>query len=129
MRSAVRGSSMALRLLWIINLALGIYIAFITTSPAAGLVNTHMLTGILIVALLWFLGIAQALRGGPLVITVITFVVGLALPIIGMAQLAVADGTGALYGLQGLHVILALTAIALGEMCAARFNKAVAVQG
>lgn len=125
MQSAVRGGVMALRVLWIINVVLGIYISYIATTPG-GWELAHMGTGILIVALLWFVGVAQGLaKNGSLGITVATFLVGLALPIVGMAQLAVPDG-GALYGVQGLHVILALAAIALGEISGSRYRKGVA---
>lgn len=125
MQSAVRGSVMTLRLLWIINIVLGIYISYIATTPG-GWVLTHMATGILIVALLWFLGVAQALtKAGAIGLTVATFLVGLALPIIGMAQLAVPDG-GGLYAIQGVHIVLALSAIALGEISGSRYRKGVA---
>jgi hypothetical protein len=123
MQLAVRISAMALRLLWIINIILGIYIAFIARDPG-GWVNTHMFTGIVIVALLWFLGIAQGLgKNGSLGLTIATFLVGLALPIIGMAQVAVTSA-GAAYALQGTHIVLAT--IALGEICASRYRKGLA---
>jgi hypothetical protein len=116
---------MALRLLWIINIALGIYIAFIATAPG-GLVPTHMFTGILIVALLWFLGVAQGTaKNGSIGLTIATFIVGLALAVIGMAQTG-ATSPGLLYTLQGLHVLLVIATIALGEICASRYRKGVA---
>ncbi|HEX8998009.1 MAG TPA: hypothetical protein VF812_18415 [Ktedonobacterales bacterium] len=125
MQSAVRGSSMALRLLWIINIVLGLYIAYIAQDPG-GWTLVHMLTGILIVILLWFLGVAQGLaKNGSLGLTVATFLVGLALPIVGMVQLRISSG-GAQYGIQGLHVLLAIAAIALGEISASRYRKGLA---
>jgi hypothetical protein len=76
--------------------------------------------------LLWFLGVAQGLtKTGSLGLTIATFLVGLALPIVGMSQLAVPDGAG-LYGVQGLHVALAVAAIALGEICVGRYRRGVA---
>lgn len=125
MQLGVRISSMALRLLWLINIVLGIYIAFIARNPGA-LVLVHMFTGILIVALLWFLGVAQGLgKNGSLGLTLGTFFVGLALPIVGMAQTGTTSA-GLTYTLQGLHVLLALGAIALGEICASRYRKGLA---
>lgn len=124
MQGAVRGGVMGLRLLWIINLALGIYVAFVAANPHLS-TFAHMVIGILIVALLWFLGVAQGLAGGSLILTVVTFAVGLALPIVGMAQLGVSGGAGS--ALQGVHIVLALAAIALGEICGSRYRKAVAV--
>ncbi len=126
MASAVRVSSMALRLFWLINLALGVYVAYIAVGDARPWVIAHVFTGVLIVVLLWFLGVAQALvKGGSLALTVATFVVGLALALIGIAQVAVTGGAG-LYILQGLHVALVLSAIGLGEICSARYRKALA---
>lgn len=125
MQSAVRGSVMGLRVLWIINIVLGVYISYIATDPG-GWVMIHMITGILIVILLWFLGVAQGLaKGGSLGITIATFLVGLALPIVGMTQPSIPDG-GGLYAVQGLHVILALAAIALGEISGSRYKKSLA---
>lgn len=127
MTSAVRASAMALRLLWIINLALGVYIAFIAAAPGAW-VNIHMFTGVVIVILLMFQGIAQALvKGGSLLLTGATFIDGVALALIGMAQPFATDAT-ALRILQGLHVLLVLAAIALGEICASRYRKGLAAQ-
>jgi hypothetical protein len=125
MLSAVRVSSMALRLLWIINIALGIYISYIAANPG-GWELAHMLNGLVIVLLLWFLGIAQGLtKIGSVGLAVATFLVGLALPIIGMAQPSVPDGVG-LYVIQAVHVLLAIGAIALGEISAARYRRGVA---
>lgn len=125
MQSAVRGGVMALRLLWIINVVLGIYISYIAANPG-GWVLTHMATGILIVALLWFVGVAQGLtKSGSLGLTIATFLVGLALPIVGMAQLGVPSGGGQ-YAVQGIHVVLALAAIALGEISGSRYRKSIA---
>lgn len=122
MQLAVRISSMALRLLWIINIILGVYIAYIARNPG-GWVPTHMFTGILIVALLWFLGVAQGLgKNGSLGLTIGTFFVGLALPIIGIVQTTISS-TGMAYTMQGLHVLLAIGAIAFGEICASRYRK------
>ena len=118
MLSAVRVSSMALRLLWIINIALGIYISYIATDATSkSWVLGHMINGLVIVLLLWFLGIAQGMTK--------TGSVGLALPIIGMAQPSIPDGAG-LYIVQAIHVLLAIGAIALGEISAARYRKGIA---
>lgn len=125
MQSAVRGGVMALRLLWIINIFLGFYISYVLTNPG-GWQIAHIVTGILIVALLWFVGAAQGLtKTGSLGITIATFLVGLALPIVGLTQLAITSGAGQ-YGIQGLHVALALAAIALGEISGSRYRKGVA---
>ena len=127
MLRAVKISSMALRVLWLLALALGLSIVGFNLDPRSGWGLTHMLLGIVIVALFWFLGIAQGLtKAGSLILAVVTFLVGLAIPIIGIAQTIPADGTASQYLLQGSHVVLILAAIALGEVCAARYKRAVA---
>jgi hypothetical protein len=120
---AVRISSLALRIAVLLELVLGV--ALWIGSPLAP-VLPHMALGLLIVALVWFLGLAQAtVKDGSLALTLATFGVGLALAVIGLVQKAV-PGQPAL---QIVHVVLALATIAVGEMAAARYwrgKKAVA---
>lgn len=104
---------MILRLIFVVNLGLGIYFWTGHDSP---LVLVHMLLGIVFVALLWLVGVAQAMRGGSLGLTLGTFVLGLALALVGFFQ------NGAL-PIQIVHLLLALTAIGLAEMAAGRFKK------
>ncbi|HUY76783.1 MAG TPA: hypothetical protein VMV29_08415 [Ktedonobacterales bacterium] len=85
--------------------------------------DTHMLVGILLVALLWFLGVALGLQTKSVIFPLVTFVVGLLIPIIGIAQ-TIPNGGAGQYVLQGLHVVLILAAIALAEVCASRYKRA-----
>ncbi len=117
---------MAFRLLWIINLVLGILVAAnildknaTTSTPWT---DTHMLIGILLVALLWFLGVAEGLQARRVLFPAVTFIVGLLVAIIGASQ-QYASGVG-LDVLRGLHIILILAAIALAEVCASRYKRA-----
>ena len=111
----VRISSMALRIAVLIELILGV--SFWIDRPLAP-VLAHMALGLLIVALVWFLGLAQAtVKNGSLGLTFATFGVGLTLAILGLVQKAV-PGQPAL---QIIHVLLALATIAVGEMAAARY--------
>jgi hypothetical protein len=114
---AVRISSMALRIAVLIELVLGV--SFWIDRPLAP-VLAHMALGLLIVALVWFLGLAQAtVKNGSLGLTLATFGVGLTLAILGLVQKAV-PGQPAL---QIIHVLLALATIAVGEMAAARYRR------
>lgn len=113
---AVRIAAMALRIIFIINLILGI---LFYAGQADNLVLLHMVLGILFVAALWFLGAAQAARGGPIGIMAATFVVGLLLAVIGFIQRA----TGITPLIAILHIIFFLAAIGLGEMSAARYRR------
>ena len=111
----VRMSSTALRVAVLVELILGV--ALWINHPLAP-VLLHMALGLLIVALVWFLGLAQAtVKGGSLGLTLATFGVGLTLAILGLVQKAV-PGQPAL---QIVHVLLALATIAVGEMAAARY--------
>ena len=112
---AVRVSSMALRIGVLIELVLGVSLWI--DRPLAP-VLLHMALGLLIVALVWFLGLAQAtVKNGSLGLTFATFGVGLALAILGLVQKAV-PGQPAL---QIVHVVLALATVAVGEVATARY--------
>lgn len=113
---AVRVVAWLLRAIFIINLILGI---LFLTNHALTYVTLHMILGIIFVAALWFLGAAQAFKGGPIGIMAGTFVVGLLLAIIGFIQ----RGTGITPVLAILHIIFFLAAIGLGEMSAARYRR------
>jgi hypothetical protein len=114
---AVRISSLALRIAVALELLLGVSLWI--GRPLAP-VLLHMALGLLIVALVWFLGLAQAtVRGGSLGLTLATFGVGLALAVVGLAQ-GVIPGRPVL---QIIHVVLALATVAVGEMAAARYRR------
>ncbi len=118
----VRIASMALRLLFIVQLILGLLFWF---GRAGGLVPLHMLIGLLFVIDVWYLGIVQGLQpNGGLGLTAGTFVVGLLLAIVGMIQGAVLV-RGPHWIIQVIHLLLALAAIGLGEACVARYNRGV----
>ena len=95
--------------------------------PANGLVVIHMLLGLVVVAALWGLGLLQAARGGSLGLTVGTFVLGLVVAIFGLTQRqlwATVHNPGAILTLQFVHLLLGISAIGLGEMCAGRIRRA-----
>lgn len=120
---AVRIASMALRVFFVINLILGI---LFWTNSALGLVGIHMLVGIIFVALLWFLGLAQATtKNGSLGLMVGTFAIGLLLAIIGMFQQGWLTGS-AHWIIQVLHLLVAAAGAGLGEAAAARYRRGVA---
>jgi hypothetical protein len=111
----VRISSIALRIAVLLELVLGVSLWI--GHPLAP-VLLHMALGLLIVALVWFLGLAQAtVKGGSLGLTFATFGVGLTLAILGLVQKAVPGQPT----LQVIHVLLALATIVVGEMATARY--------
>jgi hypothetical protein len=112
---------MLMRLLFLVQLILGLIFWIGGTN---GLVGLHMLVGILFVITVWYLGVVQGLQSnGSLGLTVGTFVGGLLLAIVGMIQGRVLVG-GAHWIIQVIHLLLAITAIGLGEMSVARYNRA-----
>ncbi len=113
----IRPAQMALRAIFLINLILGIW--FWTGHDTGGLVLVHMLLGIVFVALLWWIGVAQALKGGSLGITLGTFALGLILAIVGLTQRMMGGPV-----IQIVHLLLAVLAIGLGEMAGARAKRA-----
>jgi hypothetical protein len=120
---AVRIASMALRVCFVINLILGI---LFWVNSALALVPIHMLIGILFVALVWFLGLAQAAtRDGSLGLMVGTFAIGLLLAIIGLFQQGWLTGS-AHWIIQVLHLLVAAAAAGIGEAAAARYRRGVA---
>jgi hypothetical protein len=118
--TAVRVANMLLRALFVLQLILGLLFWF---NQALSFVGIHMLLGILFVATVWFLGVAQGLgKNGSLGLTVGTFVVGLIVAVFGMFQGAIITG-GAHWVTQVIHLLLGITAIGLGEASAARYRR------
>lgn len=113
MAVAVRIASNVVRAVFVINLVLGI---LFWTDHAQNLTVLHASLGLLLVVSLWLLGVAQALRGGSIGLQVATFVVGLALALLGYFQ------NGVLV-LQILHFLMALAAVGLAESCGARYRR------
>ena len=104
---------MLVRAIFVINLILGI---LFWTDHADSLKIAHILLGIVFVASLWLIGVMQALKGGSIGLTLGTFVMGLILAIVGLFQ----NGT---LIIQIIHLLLAVLALGLAEMAAARYRK------
>ncbi|HZA85008.1 MAG TPA: hypothetical protein VFC13_26605 [Actinomycetes bacterium] len=104
MRSVVTAVQMAVRVLGVIQIVLGI---LFWTGNALGLVDLHMLNGILIVLLLWVMaGLAAAARVSP-ALAAGAFVWGLIVPIVGLSQTNLL--TGSLHWLiQVIHLLLGI---------------------
>ena len=113
----IRVTQMILRVTFIINLILGI--AFWTGHENQAVKGIHMIIGIVFVAALFWFGAAQAMRGGSLGIMAGTFVIGLALAIVGFTQ----EGIDTEW-IKVVHLVLAVAAIGIAEMAGARLNRA-----
>jgi hypothetical protein len=109
-------ASWVLRLGVLLALILGI---FFWTGNADALIPVHMLIGIIVVLSLWVIGMAQGFnKGGSFSVAVVTFVVGLALAIVGLFQQQWLPGSTH-WVIQVIHLLLGITTIGLGEMIAA----------
>jgi hypothetical protein len=121
----VRISSMALRILFALNLVLGLLFWFNVTDNG-GLRLLHMFIGILFVACIWLLGLAQGMtKGGSLGLVIGTFAVGLLIAVFGLVQQSLVGGTTH-WVIQVIHLLLALAGVGIGEASAARYRRGVA---
>ncbi len=116
----MKAVSMTLRALFVVQLVLGIL--FWTGVAGGGLVALHMLIGIIFVALVWYTGIAAALRGGSMGLILGTFVIGLALALVGLFQTRILPGSNH-WIIQVVHLLLALCAVGIAESATATFKR------
>ena len=122
----VRIASISLRALFVINLILGLLFWFNVTEPG-WLVFIHMLIGILFVAAIWLLGLAQGItRAGSLGLVIGTFVVGLIIAIFGLIQRGLLQPDGH-WIIQVIHLLLAIIGVGIGEASAARYRRGMAL--
>ena len=95
------------------------------TGNAENLIPVHMLIGIIAVLSLWVIGLAQGfIKGGSFGLALATFVVGLALAIVGLYQQQWLLGSSH-WIIQVIHLLLGLSAIGLGEMINGRTRRIV----
>ena len=118
-----RSAALALRVGFVLALLFGL--GFWTgIIPTGGLVLIHMLLGLVVVASLWYLGLAQAQAGGSLGLTLGTFALGLLLAIVGLTQVGLEAALHTVVGVQIFHLLLGVAAVGLGEMCNGRIRRA-----
>jgi len=95
------------------------------TGNAVNLIPVHMLLGIIAVLSLWVIGLAQGfIKGGSFGLALATFIVGLALAIVGLYQQQWLLGSSH-WIIQVIHLLLGLSAIGLGEMINGRTRRLV----
>ncbi|SEB55216.1 hypothetical protein [Terriglobus roseus] len=111
----LKGLLMTLRLLWLVNLLTGALFYFHVGVP----LNIHMYLGFAITLVMIMIGV-MGLRY-VFGLAVVTIVVGISLPIIGILQLKHLTMPDLPY-IQITHVILGVAAIALGEITGKRIR-------
>jgi hypothetical protein len=111
---------MVLRLAVLAALIMGI---LFWTGNADNLITIHTLIGIIVVLSLWTIGLAQGfMKGGSFALAAATFILGLILAIVGLYQQSWLSGS-AHWVIQVIHLLLGLSAIALGEMIYGRTRR------
>lgn len=111
---------MIIRVLWVVNIVLGILFA---TGNLVGLVPLHEAFGLVIAICLLILSILAMSRVRAVVLGVAGIVVAILLPVVGEGQLHV-PGQGAQVVAEIVHVLVAIAAIALAEMLGMRYRRA-----
>lgn len=114
-------AQMTLRAGVLIELILGILFWTNVINPdTSALVPVHMLIGIIVVLALWVIGLAQGFmrESNNFGFALLTFVVGLAVVVVGLFQRQWLTADSQHWIVQVIHLLLGLLAIATGEMVA-----------
>jgi hypothetical protein len=112
----ITGIQMGIRVLWLVQLALGI---LFWTGNALGLVDLHQLIGILLVLALWTQAALAHRAGVPGGLVAGAAVYGLVVPIVGLTQRELFPGS-AHWVIQVIHLLLGIGLIGLAETLATR---------
>lgn len=120
-------SQMILRAAVLLALILGIIFWINPGLPAQnqGLKDVHMLLGFIVVISLWVIGLAQGFvkGGGSFGLALGTFVVGLAVAIVGLWQESWKDAGANVLLINVIHLLLGLCAVGFGEMIVGRTKR------
>jgi hypothetical protein len=116
MRSTVNALQMAIRVVGVVQLALGVVF---WTGNALGLVDLHQLLGILLVLGLWTQAVLAYRAGVPAGLVAVAAVWGLIVPIVGLTQTSLLTGS-AHWVIQVIHLLLGIGLLGLAENLATR---------
>jgi hypothetical protein len=116
MRSTITALQMGIRVVGVVQLALGL--AF-WTGNALGLVDLHQLLGILLVLALWTLAVLASRAGVPAGVVAAAAVYGLIVPIVGLTQRELLPGS-AHWVIEVIHLLLGIGLLGLAENLATR---------
>ena len=116
MRSTITALQMGIRVVGVVQLALGL--AF-WTGNLLGLVDLHQLLGILLVLALWTQAALAYRAGVPAGMVAAAAVYGLIVPIVGLTQRELLPGS-AHWVIQVIHLLLGIGLLGLAENLATR---------
>jgi hypothetical protein len=119
MRSLATVVLMLVRVLGVVQIVLGLLFWF---GIARGLVDLHMLIGILIVLMLWVLAVLAAASGAGVALPVVGFALGAVVVWLGLNQTRLLPGD-AHWVIQVLHLVVGLTALGLADRLGARIRR------
>ena len=122
MRAFALVLQMIIRVLWVVNIVLGILFA---TGNLAGLVMLHETFGLVIAICLLILSVLAMARARAVGLGVGGIIVAILLPAVGMGQVDVLVGNGH-FVVEFVHVLVAVAAIALAEILGLRYRRALA---
>ena len=118
MRSLPGVVQMIVRVCGVVQIVLGLLFWF---GVARGLVNLHMLVGIVLVLSVWSLCVLAAINRVPPVLPAVGFLLGLLVVWLGLNQTSLLPG-GAHWVIQVLHLLVGVSAIGFSEMLAGRIK-------
>jgi hypothetical protein len=116
MRSTVNALQMAIRVVGVVQLALGVVF---WTGNALGLVDLHQLLGMLLVLGFWTQAVLAYRAGVPAGLVAVAAVWGLIVPIVGLTQTSLLTGS-AHWVIQVIHLLLGIGLLGLAENLATR---------
>lgn len=125
MRTFVLVLQMVIRVLWVVNLVLGILFA---TGNLLGLVMLHETFGILIAICLLLLSVFAIARGRAVGLAAAGIVVAILLPVVGEGQLHVLTGSNH-WVVEVVHVLVAIAAIGIAEPLGLQLRRSLAARG
>jgi hypothetical protein len=116
MRTSIRIGRMLVRVLGTVMIVLGL---LFWSGNALGLIQLHMLIGVVVVLTLWALAALAARTGEQPGLVLLALLWGLVVPIVGVTQDQLLPGP-AHWAIKVFHLLLGVGAIALAEVLARR---------
>ena len=116
MRSTITALQMGIRVVGVVQLALGL--AF-WTGNLLGLVDLHQLLGILLVLALWTMAVLAHRAGVPAAMVAAAVVYGLLVVVVGLTQRELLVGS-AHWVIEVIHLLLGIGLLGLAETLATR---------
>ena len=120
MNMVIQIASIMLRVCGTLALILGL---LFWSGNGLNLIAIHMLLGLLLVLSLWIVGVGQAFsRNGSWMLAIGALALGALVIALGLRQSSLLVGSFH-WVIQVIHLLLGVLAVAIGQVCAARYRK------